>query len=51
MVVKRRLRGIGFFVALYVASFGVAGFFIHEAQSGSRGAERNAEILGGRDPA
>ena len=44
MVVKRRFRGIGFFIALYVASFGAAGFFIHEAQSGNRGTERNALI-------
>jgi len=44
MVVKRRFRGIGFFIALYVASFGAAGFFIHEAQSGNRGTERNAAI-------
>lgn len=44
MVIKRRFRGIGFFIALYVASFGAAAFFIHEAQSGNRGAERNALI-------
>lgn len=44
MVVKRRFRGIGFFIVLYVASFGAAGFFIHEAQSGNRGTERNAAI-------
>ena len=44
MVVQRRFRGIGFFLARYVASFGAAGFFIHEAQSGNRGTERNAAI-------
>ncbi|MFM8701704.1 MAG: FtsB family cell division protein [Hyphomicrobiales bacterium] len=44
MVVKRRFRGFGFFIALYVASFGASAFFILEAQNGSRGVERNVLI-------
>ena len=44
MVVRRRLRAILIPLALYGASAGVVGFFLHNAKTGHRGLEAKQEL-------